>query len=231
MSSDDGVKAKINAFRNLIIEWYERFGDKDIAWRNTDDPWRVLVATLLLRKTTTTQVLKIYPKFIEKYPRASSILRSSKEEIKDVIKPLGLENQRAELITRIAQVIVSKFKGKVPCSLDDLKKIPGVGNYTVSEILLVACRKPAPLLDRNMIRIIERVFGVKSVKRRPHTDPKMWAFAKVLVPRDPEEAKAFNYGVLDFARKVCTARNPRCSDCPIKDMCNYYARIRGLNIS
>lgn len=216
------LKAKIEEFRKRIIGWYRQYGDKDIPWRNTDNPWHVLVATFLLRKTTTNQVLKLYNRFVERYPDPQSLLKASEEEVKEMIKPLGMEHKRAKLIIRLARMIVSKFGGRIPCSLNKLKELPGVGTYTASEVLLVACRKPEPLLDRNMIRVVQRVFGVGSSKKRPHTDPKMWAFARMLVPKDPDAAREFNYGVLDFARKICTARRPRCGTCPLADICSYF---------
>jgi A/G-specific adenine glycosylase len=77
-----------------------------------------------------------------------------------------------------------------------------------------------------MIRILERVFGVKSLKKRPHTDKALWRFAKTIVPAEPGQARKFNYGVLDFARKICTARSPKCPACPLRDICFFYAAGR-----
>ena len=220
------LPGKIREFQKRVIDWYINYGDSHIPWRNTNNPWFVLVAAILLRKTAVAQVLKIYPVFIEKYPDPFAMARSSKEEIRELIRPLGMEHQRAELFIKLAKALIERFQGRVPCSFEELKELPGVGDYAASEVLLVACERPAPLLDRNMIRIIERVFGIRSVKRRKHTDPEMWAFAKRLVPKEPKKAKLFNYGVLDFARKICIARNPRCGKCPIKDICCYYTANR-----
>ena len=217
---------RIKIFRFKIIEWYKKYGDKHLPWRKTRDPWAILVAAFLLRKTTTSQVVKIYRKFLKKYPTPKTLLSASEKEVRELIRPLGIEHQRAKHLKELAEYIEKRLGGKIPCVKDKLKELPGVGDYIASEVLLGSCDMPEPLLDRNMIRVIERVFGVKSAKKRPHTDPKMWSFAKMLVPKDPEKAKAFNYGILDFARKVCTARNPRCSNCPIRDICNYYAKTR-----
>lgn len=214
-------KAKIEAFRNRIIKWYDKYGDKGLPWRKTRDPWAILVAAFLLRKTTTEQVVKIYEEFLKMYPTPKALLSVSEEKIKELIRPLGIEHQRTKHLIDLARFIVERFGGRIPCSKEKLKLLPGVGDYIASEVLLGACNKPEPLLDRNMIRILERVFGVKSAKKRPHTDPKLWAFARMLVPKDPDKAKAFNYGTLDFARKICTARNPKCKLCPLADICLY----------
>ena len=219
-------KNKIEVFRRKIIEWYDRYGDRDLPWRKTRDPWAILVAAFLLRKTTTTQVIKVYEEFLRRYPTPKALLLANEEEVKKLIRPLGIEHQRAKHLMELAEYIEKKFGGKIPCNKDKLKELPGVGDYIASEVLLGACDNPEPLLDRNMIRIIERVFGVKSSKKRPHTDPKMWTFARMLVPKEPNEAKIFNYGVLDFARKICTARTPRCYVCPIRDICIFYAKNR-----
>ncbi|MHA1632760.1 MAG: A/G-specific adenine glycosylase [Candidatus Freyarchaeota archaeon] len=222
MLCSEEADRKVKVFQERIIEWYEANGEKNLPWRNTSDPWAILVAAFLLRKTTTKQVVKVYEHFLRRYPSPEALLRSSEDEVKDLIRPLGIEHQRAKDIISVARIIVEKFGGEAPRSKDKLKLLPGVGNYIASEVLLCAYGQPEPLLDRNMIRVIERVFGVKSKKKRSHTDNFMWSFARKLVPKDPASGKKFNYGVLDFARNVCTARNPRCGSCFIKDICLFY---------
>jgi len=217
------LERKIDVFVRRIVKWYEEFGEKRLPWRNVDDPWFVLVAAFLLRKTTTKQVVKVYEEFTRRFPTPHALLSASEDEVRELIRPLGIEHQRSRHLMELARRIEVEFEGRVPCSEDQLRKLPGVGKYTANEVLLVGCGKPAPLLDRNMIRVIERVFGIKSLKKRPHEDDAMWAFARMLVPEDPEEARAFNYGVLDFARKICKARSPRCRDCFLTDLCKYHA--------
>lgn len=221
------LEYKMSVFIRRIVKWYEEFGDKQLPWRNTKDPWLVLIATFLLRKTSVKQVAKVYEVFIRRFPTPCALLLASEDEVRELIRPLGIEHQRSKHLMELARQVQTKFGGKVPCSEDQLEKLPGVGRYTASEVLLVGCDKPEPLLDRNMIRVIERVFGVKPLRKRPHEDDTMWAFAKMLVPKDSEEARAFNYGVLDFARKVCRARSPRCRECPIADICKHHTDARG----
>ncbi len=215
---------KLNAFSERVVEWYKKHGRKNLLWRRTKDPWKVLVAAFLLRKTTSKQVEKIYLDFLMRFPTPADVQKSSEEEIKSIIRPLGIENQRARHLKKIASIIMHEFNGKIPCSKERLKKLPGVGDYIAAEVLLAACGKPEPLLDRNMIRVIERFFGIRSSKKRPHTDPELWRFAKKLVPESADVAKDFNYGVLDLAQTVCTAKNPNCGKCPLADLCSYVCR-------
>ena len=219
--------AKVREVQRRIIEWYELYGDKHLPWRSAKSGWEVLVASFLLRKTTTAQVVKVYSEFLKRYPSPEALLKSSEEEVKELIRPLGIEHQRSKHLIELARELVRRFKGQVPCDKKGLKELPGVGDYIASEVLLVACNQPQPLLDRNMIRIIERLFGFRSSKSRPHTDRALWRFAETLIPPDPEEAKKFNFGILDFARKVCTAENPKCSACPVWDLCVWLTKSRG----
>lgn len=211
--------AKIEEFRKRIIEWYEVNGDKHLPWRSAKSGWEVLVASFLLRKTTTLQVVRVYEELLKRYPNPEALLKAGEEEVRELIRPLGIEHQRSKHLMELAKELVRRFKGQVPCTKKSLTELPGVGDYIASEVLLVACGQPEPLLDRNMIRVIERVFGVRSSKSRPHTDKSLWRFAKALVPPSPEEAKKFNFGVLDLARKVCTSAGPKCSACVIRDLC------------
>jgi len=210
----------VEEFRRRVIAWYEKSGDKHLPWRKVKDGWAVLVASLLLRKTTVAQVAEIYERLLKKFPSPQSLLSAGESELVELIRPLGI-HQRARQLRELAKVLVERFGGRVPCSREELKKLPGIGDYIAAEVLLRVCGQPEPLLDRNMIRVIERVFGVKSARKRPHTDPELWSFARGLVPKDPEEAEKFNFGVLDFARKVCRARSPRCTECFVTDLCQH----------
>lgn len=218
--ADSAEKAEV--FKRRIIEWYRLFGERSLPWRATSNPWAVLVAAFMLRKTTTKQVLKIYEEFIKRYPTPQSLLEASTEELEELIRPLGIERKRARHLIELAEHVVKRFGGAIPCSREKLKELPGVGDYIASEVLLVACGQPEPLLDRNMIRVLERVFGVKSSKPRPHTDPALWRFARMLTPKNPQEARDFNYGVLDLARNICRARDPLCRECPLTSICQHF---------
>jgi A/G-specific adenine glycosylase len=147
-------------------------------------------------------------------------------EVRELIRPLGMEHRRARQIMELARVLVQRFGGRVPCSREMLKELPGVGDYIASEVLLRACGQAEPLLDRNTVRVVERVFGARSARRNPYRDPAMCSLARSLVPEDPELAEKFSFGVFDLARKVCTVKRPECGTCPIRDLCSYSARPR-----
>jgi A/G-specific adenine glycosylase len=215
---------KIQLFRKEIIYWFNKFGES-FPWRDTSDPWHILIAAIMLRKTTTKQVNKIFPTFIKQFPNSYTVKDASIEFVEEQIKSLGLEKRRAKEIKMMAEVINTRYNGRVPSAENDLLSIPGVGKYIASEVMLSAFKKKKPLLDTNMIRVINRVFGYKSERKRPREDKELWIFAEKLVPKEATDARRFNYGVLDFARLICKAQKPLCPICTLNDMCIYYSEI------
>ena len=204
----------------LVAGWCEDNCDWGLPWRRSPTPWGVLVAALLLRKTTARQAAAVYEEFVRRYPEPRALLQAPEEELKALLRPLGIENQRARLFKELARELAEKFGGQVPCNREALESLPGVGPYAASEVLLFACGEPEPLLDRNVVRLLERALGLKSSRKRPHTDPELWRKARELIPRGPAALKV-SLGLLDLARKVCTARNPKCGGCPLRDTCLY----------
>jgi A/G-specific adenine glycosylase len=217
-------RARVEEFRRRVVDWYEAYGSRDLPWRRTRDGWAVLVAASMLRQTTVKQVAKVYGEFLRRYPSPHSLLAASEDEVRELIRPLGMEHRRARQIVELARVLVQRFGGRVPCSREVLKELPGVGDYVASEVLLRVCGQVEPLLDRNTVRVVERVFGVRSARRNPYRDLVVRSLAGSLVPEDPELAEKFSFGVFDLARKVCTARKPKCGTCPVRDICSYSAR-------
>jgi len=217
------VVAKIAFLRRKLLEWYGAHGDRDLPWRRMRSDWSVLVTSVLLRKTSTRQVVKVYEKFLAKYPSPEKLAVTSVDEVKELIRVLGLENQRAKQLVELARILVDKYGGRVPCSEEELLKLPGIGEYAASEILLVVCGEARPLLDTNTARLLRRVFGLKPSNKHPYKDRVLLEIAKKLVESSAEDAVAVNYALLDFARKICRARNSLCSVCPVKSICSNYS--------
>ncbi len=212
-------------FSRLLLKWWEK-NKRDFPWRHTKDPYSILVAEMLLRKTTAKQVEKIYSQFLKSYPNPSSLASADQKNLEKLLKPLGMEHKRAELFRRFALYIKEKYNGEVPVDPKQLLEIPGVGMYALNAVLSFGCAVDVPLLDTNFIRLLNRVFGVKSRKSRARDDKKMWDFAKTLIPQG--KSRDFNLAILDFAALVCTAKKPRCSRCPIRSICTYYETLKIL---
>jgi A/G-specific DNA glycosylase len=216
-------REEIEDFRRKIIDWYRVHGDRDLPWRKRSGDWEVFVAVMLLRSTRRGLVARVYEEFLKNYPDPRRLTSSNLEDVRKLINPLGLHNERSRELIEAAKVIISIYNGRIPCDREKLLEIPGVGDYAASVILLRACGKPELLLDRNTVRVYERVFGVKLSRFNPYKNPLIRDLAMKLVPMDPEEAYEFNVGIMDLASKVCVDI-PRCNICPIKEHCKWFKR-------
>lgn len=212
--------SKLLKFDLILLNWWnpDQF---DYPWRKTSDPYKILISELLLHKTDAKKVERIYPRFIRKFPAILDLHQANIEEIEKLIKDIGLF-YRAQRIKKIAEQIIHKFNGNIPDGKEGLISLYGVGDYISNAVLCFAFKKRVPIVDTNVIRVYERVFNLKSSKSRPRTDKKIWDFAEKVLPS--EKYVEYNYALLDFASKVCKAKNPLCSICKARIVCNNPAK-------
>jgi A/G-specific adenine glycosylase len=187
-------------------------------WRQTSDPFKILITELLLRKTTRNQVSHLYERFFALYPNAYALSQADTESLEQLIRPLGMEHIRATALKEAAETVTIKYGRNVPNDKESLLSIPHVGPYVANAVLCFAYGRNVPLLDTNMIRVICRVFSFEPRKKRAREDPEMWKRASKIMPHG--KARDFNIAMLDFAAMICTARNPKCPVCPILSICD-----------
>jgi len=210
-------------FAELLLEWW-RSNKRDFPWRRTTDPYKILITEALLRKTTARQVSRIFDKFFAKFPDAKTLAEAGEEEIKGIIRPLGMEHKRAVLLKELANELLKRHMGTVPASSEDLRRLPGVGPYAANAVLCFAYGKDAPLVDVNAIRVFQRVFGYKPQKRRAKDDATLWNLVAETIP--PGRARDFNFAIIDFAHEVCTPKEPKCASCSLNIVCKYANEVR-----
>jgi A/G-specific adenine glycosylase len=208
-------------FVNSLLMWYRK-NSLSFPWRKTKDPYKILIAEILLRKTTRNQVKRIYEKFIKLYPNPYKLASSDVKTLENVLSPLGMQKQRARMLKRLAKEIVKIWKGEISKKREELLKLPGVGPYTANAVVCLAYGEDVPLVDTNVIRVISRVFGIKSKKRRIRNDPLIWSFVENLIPKG--RGRDFNLALIDFANQICTHKSPRCNICPLKVICLHQKR-------
>jgi A/G-specific adenine glycosylase len=206
------------AFIRRILAWYKH-NRRDFPWRNTTDPFRILLSEVLLRKTTARQVAKLYESFVQKYPTPSSLLDAPLQDLMCDLRSLGIYRVRAMQLKSIAKALVQKFGGHVPNSRDALHALPGVSDYIANAVLCLAYGVNAPFLDTNSARVLQRVFGISANGKLPQEDPRVWRLAARLIPHG--RARDFNLALLDLGALLCTARKPLCGRCPLFRLCDY----------
>ena len=209
-------------FIKKIFVWHKR-NKRNFSWRKTKDPYKIIVAEIMLQKTDAKKVSDVYDAFITKYPNVNVLANAQLSELLNDIKLLGI-HKRAERLRNLAVEIVQKYEGKIPHEKENLLALPGVGDYIANAVLCFGFGKDAPLIDANIIRILERVFSIRSPKPRPRTDKNLWETAEKMIPHG--KAREYNLALLDFAANVCTAKNPKHADCPIRTVCNMYKEVQ-----
>jgi len=214
-------------FVSRLVAWGSK-NRRDFPWRRTEDPYNVFVAESLIQRTRATQVEPTYSKFLEKWPNIESLSKATQCDIRHVIWTLGLD-YRVSRIRKLTKEIVKLFAGRIPDSLAELKRLygKGFGDYMAHAILCFAFGQDVPVVDKNVERILKRVFSIET-RKDGHRDRKLWRFAARLVPKG--RAKDYNWSLLDFGALVCTPNNPKCPTCPLLEICDYgRERTGGLN--
>jgi len=211
-------RKKIREFQLTMIDWYAQNG-RLLPWRDISDPYRIMVAELLLQKTDVGKVKTVYNEFITNFPTVQVIYDQEDSSISRIIQPLGLRYKVTRL-KLLAKVIVEEYDGKIPEAEKELLKLPGVGRYIAAAVECFAYNKSKAILDTNVIRILDRVLGIRSERDRPRDDISLWNQAQTIVPRD--NAKEYNWALLDFGALVCKNRLPICDNCILQNMCRFF---------
>ena len=216
------MDSKDDTFVKLILGWFKH-NKREFSWRTLKlSPFQVLVAELMLQKTNASQVENIFPRFIENYPNPESIANISEDELAKLLQPLGLFNRRARDLKKTA-VIILELGNVIPSEKKVLLNLPGVGDYIANSILCFAFNKKMPIIDANVGRVMKRIFSFP-VKSAPSRDKKLAERMEELIPN--RFYKEFNYAILDMAAIICIPRKPRCEECPLTVICDYYMNLQ-----
>ena len=145
---------KIQVIRQKILRWY-RTNKRDLPWRKTSDPYAILVSEVMLQQTQVLRVLPKYAEFIKAYPTVDALAHSSLADVLKLWSGLGY-NRRAKYLKEMAEMVMNDYNGHIPNSYDELRKLPGIGDYTANAVLCFAFKKKAPAVDTNVRNVIER---------------------------------------------------------------------------
>ncbi len=208
---------RIPWLRKRLLSWFKQSG-RSFPWRDPErTPYEVVVAEILLQRTTAAGVARAYPGCLERYPSWEVLGLAPRAGLENALRPLGLWRQKAVALQQLAQSIEERG-GVVPRSRAELERLQGIGPYTASAVLAVVYGRAEPLLDVNMARCLWRFFG----SPEPATQgPKRWLQALALRLVSGKRSLQVNWAVLDFGALVCKAGRPRCQECPLRARCQY----------
>jgi A/G-specific adenine glycosylase len=204
------------AFTRKLLAWWARAA-RDLPWRRTRDPYRVLVSEFMLQQTQVSRVAEYYPRFLERFPDLDTLARARPRAVREAWDGLGYY-ARASNLHALARVVSSDLGGTLPDHPEELVKLPGVGPYTAGAVASFAYEKPVPAVDTNVRRVIVRVFFGDD-RQRPIPPRVIWSLAATLVPKNGKRAWKFNQAIMELGALVCVARKPKCPDCPVRPAC------------
>ena len=207
---------QVKEFRQKVLGWFNEYG-RDYPWRHTNDPFRVLIAEIMLRRTKADQVKPVYNLLFDRYPNVGSLALADDKQLEEILYPLGLK-WRSPTFKLIAQVLKEKYNCMVPETREELTRLPGVGDYVAGAVLTIAYKKPEWMVDSNIVRLFKRYFGLDTTKEG-RRDKHIIALAKIYT--SGEDPRAVNLAILDYTALICTPRNPKCQCCPVKTDCKY----------
>ncbi len=202
--------------KNFFVYLYAVQG-RPFPWRGENaTPFGILVAEILLKQTRAEKVSKVWPSLMGRYHNANELAHADPGELFELIAVLGFGNQRTRALIDLATMIMQT--GEVPSQPENLMQLPYVGMYTAYAVACFAFGRRVPIVDLSVVRVISRLAGIKPPKdiRRAGI---IWDIAWALLPK--KEFQQHNYGLLDFAAKVCKPHSPRCDECSIAINCAY----------
>jgi A/G-specific adenine glycosylase len=200
-------------FRRKLLAWYARAA-RDLPWRRTRDPYRVLVSEVMLQQTQVSRVEQYYPRFLERFPDLAALASARPRAVREEWEGLGYYARAANLHA-LARRVRRDLEGRLPENPAELEKLPGIGRYTAGAVACFAYEQPVPAVDTNVARVIRRAFlgRLTGDKRR------IWSTAADLVPRTGKRAWKFNQAIMELGAVICTARAPKCPQCPVRTDC------------
>lgn len=169
----------------------------------------------MLQQTQASRVQEKLPLFLKKFPTLKKLSQASKADVLRAWQGLGYNN-RAVRLHEFAKIVIEKYKGKIPHSVETLKELPGIGMYTAHALACFAFRQRVAVVDVNIRRVLSRMFWNMKTPNEVQAEKTIWQFAEKILPND---AYIWNQALMDIGSTICLARKPRCTVCPVKTFC------------
>ena len=215
------------SFSNQIISWFRENG-RALPWRETRDPYAIWLSEIILQQTRIVQGLEYWERFMAQYPTVEALAAASEDDVLKLWQGLGYYSRARNLHAAAKQIVEM---GKFPDTLEGIKSLRGVGDYTAAAIGSFAFDIPAAVVDGNVYRVLSRYFGIDTPINSTQGKKEFAALAQSLIPGGNEKIKpeafemelspisAYNQGMMDFGAIQCTPQSPKCLLCPLAETC------------
>lgn len=206
----------IKALRKNTLAWFTKCG-RDFPWRKTKNPYKILIAELMLRRTRAQQVVPIYKEFFAAFPTVTKFSHASRREIRCILRSLGL-NWRIENFVELAKTLRRQHSPALPTKQANLRRLPGVGDYVAGATTCFSEGAPVTVIDANVVRVLTRYFGMQG-RGEMRRNKRFIQLATMSI--DPKHPREYTWGVLDLGALVCIPGSPDCPNCPLRKTCTY----------
>lgn len=203
----------VDELQDALLDWYAE-EKRELPWRETDDPYKVLVAEIMLQQTQVSRVVPKYEAFLNRFPTVDDLAAASLKDVLELWDGLGY-NRRAKFLKQAAEQVVEERDGVFPENPDELQELPGVGEYTAHAVASFAFNSGGPVFDTNVRRVLYRFHGTAS-------DEELKTYHRKLFPDD--RARTWNNAIMELGALVCVDGTPRCRECPWRTDCDAWRR-------
>jgi len=202
-------------FRSALLRWYHHHG-RDLPWRDTRDPYAILVSEFMLQQTQVASVLPYYDRWLRRFPDFHALARALQSDVLHAWQGLGYY-ARARNLHAAAKTILTKYGGRCPRDVPSLQSLPGIGRYTANAIASFAFDQPVAVVDANIARLMARLFNIQIPSDSSAGRNLIWDLASRLAGH--KHTRVLNSALMDLGAMICIPRAPKCGLCPVQKFC------------
>lgn len=206
----------VREFQERLLDWYDRYGRGDLPWRNPASPYRVWVSEIMLQQTQVATVIPYFQRFVSRFLDVQALASASLEEVLQQWAGLGYY-ARARNLHRTARLVCESHASQLPDDPEILNALPGIGRSTAGAILAIAHNRRAAILDGNVKRVLARWHGIGAWPGLSSVTRQLWELSEKHTPN--QRVADYTQAIMDLGATLCTARRPRCGECPVSKGC------------
>ena len=207
-------------FALTMLKWFRENG-RELPWRQTRDPYAIWLSEIILQQTQVKQGWDYWERFMRRWPTVEALAEATEDEVLREWQGLGYYSRARNLHYAAKQIVAL---GHFPDTIEEIKQLKGVGDYTAAAIGSIAFGLPAAVVDGNVYRVLSRHFGIDTPINTTEGKKTFTALAQSLLP--PQEASAYNQAIMDFGAIQCTPQSPHCENCPLVETCSAFREGR-----
>jgi A/G-specific adenine glycosylase len=207
-----------------LLRWF-KLNSRDLPWRRTRSPYAIWVSEIMLQQTQVQTVIPYWRRWMRRFPTIRSLARADSDQVLKLWEGLGYYT-RARNLHAAARRLVLDRNGRFPGIYDEILNLPGVGRYTAGAICSIAFNQPVPILDGNIIRVLTRLYGIRTNPRKSGTNKRLWNLATAFVQEaaqiqctNERNCSNINQALMELGATVCTPKQPACAKCPVQLHC------------